>query len=107
SDGYMNVRSPWTQKTQISASGGTAPAACGVPGTGSGQLGHSGGATIKVPDNNVIFVQNVPGVSGDPNYAAANDYFPGSTTSNRCRGTDNKNPVGYPVTNETAPANAY
>lgn len=71
SGGTMTVRSPYTKKTQIgnaSATSGSAPSACGAVGTGTGQLGSSGGATIAVPENNVIYVQNVPTVTTDVNY---------------------------------------
>jgi len=71
SDGKMNVKSPWTIKTNISETTGvasSAPAKCGVPGTANGALGSSTGATIDVLPANVVFVQNVPTVSTDPNY---------------------------------------
>ncbi|MEQ1735919.1 MAG: hypothetical protein ABL886_05910, partial [Rhodoglobus sp.] len=69
SNGKMNVISPWTIKTNFTGSGsGSTPAKCGTPGTGSGQLGSSGGATIDVIPSNVIYIQNVPTLSSDPNY---------------------------------------
>ncbi len=71
SNGKMNVRSPWTIKTNFTGSGtGSAPAQCGTPGTTNGSLGSSGGATIDVIPSNVIYVQNVPTLSSDPNYRA-------------------------------------
>lgn len=71
SDGKMNVKSPWTLKTQISETSGiasAAPAVCGTPGTGTNGLGSTSGATIPVLASNVIYVQNVPTLSSDPNY---------------------------------------
>ncbi|MCP2029970.1 hypothetical protein L1277_000034 [Okibacterium sp. HSC-33S16] len=71
--GLMNVKSPFTVKTRIAgapATSGTTPAECGVPGTSAGSLGSSGGATIAVIEQNLIYVQNVPGLSDDPNYTA-------------------------------------
>lgn len=72
SNGTMTVYSPWTKFTQISETGGIPSrnnaALCGQPGTASGQLGHTGGATIPVINDNLLFVQNVPAVSSDPNY---------------------------------------
>jgi hypothetical protein len=71
SDGKMNVKSPWTIKTNISEttpSNSTAPTVCGTPGTASGSLGSPTGATINVLASNVIYVQNVPTTSSDPNY---------------------------------------
>lgn len=71
-NGTMTVKSPWTKKTRIgnaAATTGSTPAECGAVGTGTGQLGSSGGATITVPENNVVYVQNVPAVTTDVNYS--------------------------------------
>lgn len=71
--GTMTVRSPWTKKTQVAgspATSGTAPAECGAVGTSTGQLGSTGGATFTVPAQNLIYVQNVPSSSTDPNSSA-------------------------------------
>ncbi len=71
SNGKMNVKSPWTLKTNISETNGvpsTSPAACGVPGTGTGALGSTAGATINVLPSNLVYVQNVPTITTDPNY---------------------------------------
>ena len=76
SDGKMNVKSPWSTYTQVSQTSGVAsaaPAMCGTPGAGtSGNpgLGSVTGATIDVIASNVIYVQNVPTLSTDPNYRA-------------------------------------
>lgn len=101
SDGKMTVRSPWTKKTQVSGPSpttGTTPAACGTPGTSSGQLGSAAGQTIAVPDNNVVYVQNVPTVTTDPNYSATTPA--GLTVST---GANGSNGIGFPMTNETTP----
>ena len=81
SDGKMNIKSPWTRKTQIAATaaGATSPAMCGKPGTASGSLGSEGGATVAVIPSNIMYVQNVPTVAGDPNNPATT---PGAFTNN-------------------------
>jgi hypothetical protein len=71
SNGKMNVKSPWTKFTNVSLTNGipsTNPAQCGTPGTAVGQLGSSGGATIDIVNANLIYAQNVPTVTTDPNY---------------------------------------
>ncbi|MBO1740301.1 hypothetical protein [Leifsonia sp. TF02-11] len=119
SNGTMTIRSPWTKSTQVSGSPATGPAQtpamCGTLGTGTGQLGSPGGATIPVIPQNLVFVQNVPSTVGDPNYWAANAW-PGSATGLNCAvtsgtlackgasGQANGNGLGYPMTNEVAPS---
>ncbi|MGW6130589.1 hypothetical protein ACWFNE_11240 [Cellulomonas sp. NPDC055163] len=101
SSGTMTVRSPWTKKTNVvgdSPTTGSTPAACGTPGTGSGQLGSATGQTITVPENNVVYVQNVPTNTTDPNYSASPPS--GLSTST---GANGKNGLGYPITNEVTP----
>ena len=73
SNGTVTVISPWTKFTNISATpgGSTNPAGCGKPGTSAGQLGSTGGATFATPTDNLMFVQNVPNTSSDPNYWAS------------------------------------
>lgn len=69
-DGKVNIKSPFTKKTRISndaATEGTAPAECG----NIAQLQSSAGATIEIPANNVMYVQNVPAISSDVNYWSA------------------------------------
>lgn len=105
SNGKMNVRSPWTLKTQVAgepaASGRVAPE-CGA----IADLRSSAGATVNVPANNVIFVQNVPsermgvGAVQDPNYSA-------SVAGVSCTFATNGNGVGYPVKNEKVASTAY
>ncbi|WP_254786968.1 hypothetical protein [Curtobacterium sp. MCBA15_001] len=93
-DGTMTVRSPRTIKTQTDATDptqGRTPAACGAVGTGPGQLGSASGATVAVPANNLVYVQNVP-LSGDAN----------ATFTTTLRDTCNvDNGVGYPRSGET------
>lgn len=116
SNGTMTIRSPWTRATNVAGSppsSGTTPAACGVVGTATGQLGSAGGATIPVIPQNLLFVQNVPSTVGDPNYWAANA-FPAVLTACSvsggnvvCKGAGNQangNGMGYPITNEVAPS---
>lgn len=73
-DGWMWVWSPLTKKTRVTldASGkaisGTTDAACGDPA----QLQSASGAHIKVLDQNLVYVQAVPG-TGDVNYSSTND----------------------------------
>ena len=64
--GWMNVVSPYTRATQTNAAktSGSAPLMCGTLAA----LRSTAGATVKVLDLNLVFVQNVPGTSSDPNY---------------------------------------
>lgn len=67
SDGTVNIKSPFTKKTRIgnaASTSGSEPAACGA----IADLQSSAGATITVPDNNVLYVQNVPAIATDVNY---------------------------------------
>ena len=89
-DGKMRVRSPWTK---VTSPNGVNRAACGTPGTGTNQLGSTNGALLDVPLNTVIYVQNVPSVSTDPNYWSA-------TASGQPSCPSGGNPVGYPIANE-------
>ncbi|MCU1404549.1 MAG: hypothetical protein JWQ43_852, partial [Glaciihabitans sp.] len=111
SNGTVTVRSPWTKATRVSgspATGGTAAAACGVVGpTG---LGSVAGSTFAVPDHNVMYVQEVPAVFGDPNYYAAGSVpLVGTATGTAnlsCTGAShqaNGNGLGYPMKDEIAP----
>lgn len=105
-NGKIKVISPWTIHTRIAgspATSGTNPPECGTPA----QL--SSGNEFTLPANNVIYVQNVPLVNGDPNYW-------GSKTPDKlkCVGADgskdkkgNGNGIGYPMKNEEASSNAY
>ena len=72
-NGTMTVKSPYTVKTQTNAAGtsGATPDACGPVGTATGQLGSAAGATFAVPENNLIYVQNIPTTAGNVNAASA------------------------------------
>lgn len=103
SNGKMNVRSPWTIRTNVSQTTGvpsTSPAQCGTPGTGTGALGSSTGATIDVLPSNVIYVQNVPTLTTDPNFRSTPPSGFACVNSNTgwTFGTDR-----YPATNEITP----
>jgi len=104
-DGYMTVISPYTKKTQVAGSPATsgteANTLCGAKGTGSGQLGNAGGAKVKVPANNLVYVQSVPSTTTDPNYTATTTSV---TALGTCKGSDAFNAVGYPATGEQVPA---
>jgi Tfp pilus assembly protein PilX len=93
-DGTMTVKSPRSIKTQTDATKptqGQTPSYCGVVGTGAGQLGSAAGATVPVPANNLVYVQNVP-LSNDAN----------ATSTTTLRDTCNTgNGVGYPRAGET------
>lgn len=68
--GTMTVVSPWTKVTNPSYTSGVAsssPAMCGS----ISQLQSSGGATIATLPSNLVYVQNVPASTSDPNYSAA------------------------------------
>ncbi|WP_222706035.1 hypothetical protein [Homoserinibacter sp. GY 40078] len=90
SNGTMTVWSPFTRKTQVAASssGATTPAKCGTPGTSTGQLGSTGGATIPVLNLNLLYVQNIPSSTSDPNYPTSS-LGTGTFTYNKfhCTGT--------------------
>ena len=106
-DGKMNVKSPFTVKTRVAgepATSGTEPTVCGRPGTAAGSLGSPEGATITVIEQNLIYVQDVPGLSGDPNYTAPTANRAGFT----CVTTSGKKGWSFggnafPVANEVIP----
>jgi Tfp pilus assembly protein PilX len=60
-NGTMTVISPWTKST-----GGTTTA-CGTPGS---SLASPTGATVPQLDHDLLYVQNVPASTSDPNYWA-------------------------------------
>jgi len=110
SNGTITVISPWTKFTNISATpgGSTNPARCGIPGTASGQLGNTGGATFATPTDNLIFVQSVSADSTDPNYWASGTKPTNFTCNTGTTGTRSKEgfvfgSFAYPTTNESAP----
>ncbi|CAO1653520.1 Flp pilus-assembly TadG-like N-terminal domain-containing protein [Salinibacterium sp. NYA9b] len=109
SNGTINVRSPWTKKTQITgspATGGSTPAACGSITA----LNSTSGATFTLPPSNVIYIQNVPSVSSDPNYWSSSSRPSGLScvgANNRTDSNGNGNGIGYPISSETAPSGSY
>jgi hypothetical protein len=67
-NGTMKVVSPWTKYVNYPATSAQLNAQCGTPGYAKGQLGNADGAIVPVPENNLVFVQNVPASgSGDVN----------------------------------------
>jgi hypothetical protein len=103
-NGTITVRSPWTKKTRVAgdpATSGTAPAECGA--VQAAGLGTATGATFTLPANNVIYVQNVPTISSDPNYTATGSFPTGLTCVGLTGSTGAGNGIGYPTTNEAAP----
>lgn len=105
SNGTITVRSPWTLKTRITgspATNGSAPAECGSL---SG-LHSSSGATFALPPSNVIYVQDVPAVSSDPNYWKSNKQ-PSNVDCKSISGNRDGNGIGYPTYYETASSSSY
>jgi hypothetical protein len=99
--GKMIVKSPDTVVTHWAGDDASqtpvtqsSDADCGTPGTATGQLGSADGATVNVPDNNLIYVQNVPSSTSDKNYTSTKK-LPSTCNSD--------NGVGYPLSGETAP----
>lgn len=82
SDGTMKVISPWTRFTNVKGDDlaeGVTNNACGtIP-----DLTH-GGATVPVPDNNVIYVQSIPDLSSNDNYSS----YSATTNGSRCKSRD-------------------
>ncbi|MBO0900372.1 hypothetical protein J1G42_18420 [Cellulomonas sp. zg-ZUI222] len=114
SDGTMTVISPWTKETQVNAtaSHGTHPVKCGVPGdTGLAKRasGKYVGQRIPVPSNLVVYVQTVPNASGNVNRTDSSPSskrppFPGTGSTNDC--VTNGNSIGYPRSSEKVPFTA-
>lgn len=75
SNGTMTVKSPFSINTMN-----------GCPTNGTGQL----------PSNGVIYVQNVPAASGDPNFTSGCPYSVSQGGSNPKR----NHPLGYPIAND-------
>lgn len=114
--GKMNVKSPYTKFTTVAgdpaAVGTDSSVRCGKAGNVTGGLGSPAGATIDVPAENLIYVQNVPSVPSDP--AAAKDpnatadltYPTGFTCTNAASGgftswaSSSTNVVRFPRTSE-------
>ncbi|GIG39815.1 hypothetical protein Cph01nite_15770 [Cellulomonas phragmiteti] len=103
-NGQMTVISPWTKATNTTGTSdttGTAPAKCGTPGA-SGLAAKTGsvftGQRINIPQNLVVYVQNVPSVAGNVNTTSGSTTPTGSVTC-----PSGGNAIGYPMTDETAP----
>lgn len=108
-DGTVNIKSPFTKATRIGDAGATAaaasaPAACGTISA----LQSVAGATITVPDNNVVYVQNVPAITTDANYwapatnpanftCATTPPATGTSDTRGWRFGTGTNPPGYPL----------
>jgi hypothetical protein len=107
SNGTITVRSPWTKKTRITgspATGGSTPSECGT----ISQITGSSGATFALPSSNVIYVQDVPAVSSDPNYSGTkNKDMPSGLSCEGASGQSNGNGIGYPTNNEVATSSSY
>lgn len=111
--GKMTVKSPWTRYTNIVGDPVTSGNNLNAAQCGSeADLSSATGATVNVPQNNVIYVQNIPlsGTNG-----TAESYTTNSTTGKcRARGANattngadlssnigySRNVVGYPVNDE-------
>jgi hypothetical protein len=108
SGGKMNVKSPFTKYTQISGDPATSASTntnpmCGLPGTGANQLGSTGGATIDVIPQNLVFVQDVPS-SGDVNATASGQWPANFTCNTATSGTGfTFGSVAFPIAGETVP----
>lgn len=107
--GTMTVRSPWTMKTNLggpplTTTSGSINPACGIPGPLG--LGSVLGTTILVPNSNVVYVQDVPSRTTDPNYWGS--AMPGTVLQPySCTGVSGAgvgNGIGYPIANEVSPA---
>jgi outer membrane lipoprotein-sorting protein len=94
-DGTMTVTSPLTVVTNLSSNGtsGSTPSKCGA----IADL-HGNGATVNELAGNLIYVQNEPASSSDPNYYAK--FYKTSATTPACfkSATTTDNGVGYPMT---------
>ncbi|RZS56450.1 hypothetical protein EV141_1914 [Microcella putealis] len=115
SNGEITVYSPWTRATRIAgqpATTGSAPSACGDISRITTGSGHR----FTPPENNLIYVQNVPSVNTDPNFWRS-DQRPAGLN---CTGAGNNsvegggsvvgNGIGYPIRFEQLPrlqANSY
>jgi hypothetical protein len=101
--GTMTVRSPLTKATQINGAAtpvakSPAPTQCGDPA----QLASATGQTIPVLDRNLIFVQNVPASSSDPNFTSTTKVPTACKTPTTSQQPESlpTNGLGYPLANE-------
>lgn len=120
SGGLMNVRSPWTKFVGVvgdpnnpTAGDNSFASQCGAPA----DLQSAGGATIRVLDNNVAYVQNIPltGVNGATEAQTTGAATGSGTTTNsaaclkanttpatKLKNTEgySQNVIGYPLNTE-------
>lgn len=111
-DGTMTIISPWTQYTSGNSPTKVNNPGCGTPGpTGLGKVasGKYVGETIAVPASNVLYVQNVPSLATDPNYASPSTNAlkpvlpaPPLTGAIACANATSNN-IGYPMSGENTP----
>ncbi|SFJ96824.1 hypothetical protein [Cellulomonas sp. KH9] len=99
-NGKMTVVSPWTKHTNPNEAGaaGTANPECGTPGSGGlAKRDGSGvyvGQTLDVPQNHIVYVQNVPNVAGNVNtHTGSRPPHPSSGAAN-CASESNS--IGFP-----------
>ncbi|MBN9605871.1 MAG: hypothetical protein J0G30_04605 [Actinomycetales bacterium] len=107
SNGKMNVISPFTKVTQPNGSGGgLTPAMCGS----ISDLKSSSGATIDTIPQNLVYVQNVPTSSSDPNYwptsgSSSKQWPSGFSCSNKGSSSEGWSfgSARYPMSGESTP----
>jgi hypothetical protein len=107
-NGKMTVKSPWTKVVNISNALGTSGdnSAAGIARCGSvSDLKSAAGATIDVPENNVVYVQNIP-LSGD-NGATTADTQTTLTSQTKNGVLMCKKPDGTIIGNGSTSANSY
>lgn len=117
SNATMTVVSPWTKSTYsdiAQASTNTQRAAeCGTPGASGLDAPRSasdptGGETLPVPNENLIYVQDVPVGSADPNYWGSAHPTLGAASVNSCTSTSTGvNDLGYPWTSTNNSPSSY
>lgn len=83
SNGTMTVRSPWTKQTEPSASADTTPDKCGE----IKDLRSTVGATVPVLSNSLLYVQDLPTSTSNPNYTSTTASWPTNFTCFNSSGT--------------------
>jgi Tfp pilus assembly protein PilX len=66
-NGTMTV---WSKKTTAVETG------CGLPGTASGRLGHANGATVNIPDGEIVYAKNGTGGTSECTAGQIGDGLP-------------------------------
>lgn len=100
-NGEITVYSPWTRATRVSgdaSTSGSAPAECGDISRLTTSSGGREGDRFRPPENNLIYVQNVPSTTGNVNRWASNRQPAGVNCAT------GRNGIGYPVAGEVAPS---